>query len=132
MLAADIAQYLDDENLVTVDPSGVAGNCFIDTLPATPETAVGIFSGSAGPPDAKTSLDRPGVQLQVRGDTDPRTAFALAEALRVKLHGLSNLTLASGTLVKLITANQSQPVYIGTDENGRHQYSVNLSCITRS
>lgn len=130
MPAVDIAKYLDTAGILDFDETGITGNTFIDNLPAEPDTAVGIYTGSAGPPDTKTLLDRPGLQFIVRAASSV-TAYALAVSIRTALHAQTNLTLTSGLLVRQMTANQSRPVYIGTDENGRHQYSVNISLLTR-
>jgi signal transduction histidine kinase len=74
-----------------------------------------------------------GVRFEVRdtGIGIPREAQELAQDFWTALHGMTDTTLtAGGTLVGLCLAAQSEPVHIGTDDNGRHMYSVNFDMIT--
>lgn len=131
MLVAEIAEYLDGLGLVSFDAAGVNGNTFIETLPDTPDVAVGIFSSSGPAADVSTSVRRPGVQLLVRGDRDPRTAEAQAQLIWDALHGLHTTAfVVGGTRVMLCAGRQSAPIRLGPDVNGRHVYSLNFQLIT--
>lgn len=132
MLTAEIAQYLDDTaGLVTFDTTGRTGNCFIETLPDKPNTAVAVYASGGAPGDLATKLDRPSIQLIVRAGSDPRTAAALAQNIYNALHGLHDVTLiTSGTRVMLCTGVQSGPVGLGTDSNGRQRYALNFDLLT--
>lgn len=135
--AIALARYLYAESLVTFDEVGTGGNCFLNHLPAVPNVAVMIKqTGGQYLPDGKAlGYDEPTLQLLVRGTKDPRTGAALAQSLYDALHGLYGVTLdPSGDPVRLIdcTSLQSAPAHIGTDENDRHLYSLNLALHVRN
>jgi hypothetical protein len=132
MLALDVAQYLDTLAVVTFDASGVSGNCFLETLPHKPDLAVMVKSTGGPAPSASNPHNRPTLQFLVRGSSDPRPAQALAQAIWTALHHLTETELTpGGTYVGHAWAMQSEPVSLGTDEQGRHEYSVNIAFATR-
>lgn len=130
MLTADIAEYLDSLGIVTYDASGVTGNVFMDTLPPTPDLAVGVYTSGGRRPAVRNAVDYPNVQLIVRGTRDPRGAHELARDIFdafMPARGFDRTELvAGGAVVLSARAVQSEPVHIGVDENGRHRYSVNI------
>lgn len=125
-IAAEIGTIADIG--INFDEAGVTGEIFIDLLPASPDVAVAVTSGGGLESDSKEPYDSPEVHLQIRGDGDPRTAIGLWYKIYGHMHGLRNKTLPDGTYLVFALAIQSSPARIGPDENGRHQYSLNLRC----
>lgn len=131
MITAEVAQYLDDNSFGTYDPAGITGNIFLEVTPATPDICISVYTTPGQPPDIKTNLKRPSVQIQVRGDGDPRTAYDIAKAILDSIHGLHNTTLVDGgTRIMLISARDSEPGNLGRDDNGRFTFSCPLYFIT--
>ncbi|MCL5105669.1 MAG: minor capsid protein [Armatimonadetes bacterium] len=130
MIVEEIAQYLQSLEIGTFDPAGVIGDIFIETMPDTPDTCIGLYTTAGMPPDTKTSISRPSVQIIVRGSRDPRTASSLATRIQEALHGLHSMTfIPDGSRVMLCSARNSEPVSLGRDDNQRHEYSINLQLI---
>ena len=133
MLAAELATYLTGQGLVTFKPNATGGDCFLEKLPQTPDEAVAIMSTGGFRSDGKLGYDSPTLQLLVRGTEDPQAGFERAVALYDALHGLHAVELIEdGTYVVGCWAQQSAPVRLGPDENGRHEYSINLLLEVRS
>lgn len=131
LVIEQIAHYLHAEALGTFDPDGTGGNIFIETMPDTPDEAIGLYSTGGLAPDIATSVARPGAQIIVRGSRDPRLAAAKALAIQGALHGMHSTEFVSDeTRIMLCAARQSEPIALGPDENGRHEYSINLLLIT--
>lgn len=131
MIVEEIAEYLAADGLGTFDPTGIIGDIFIETMPDSPDVAIGLFTTGGLAPDVATSVARPRVQLVVRGGRDPREAALLATAIYEALHGLRSMEFVpGGTRIMLASAVQSGPIRLGPDDNGRHEYSINLQFIT--
>lgn len=107
------------------------GNVFEEHLPADPDVVVGVYTIPGREADTLHPYDSPGVQLIIRGDTNPLTAVELWYLLYDYLHGKRNVSLPDGTYLVWAIATQSAPVRIGPDSAGRHQFSLNLRCETR-
>lgn len=71
----------------------------------------------------------PSFQILVRSK-HPSTGEAKAAELFNLLHGSTFFNVGE-TFVASCTSNQSEPTYIGDDENGRTLYSLNFSCVTK-
>lgn len=126
-----IMEYLDAQGTIAYDPSGISGNAFLDTLPASPDTAVMFRHGGGFPGDLGLGYDRPSFQVFVRGTRDPRTALTLLEAIYDELQGLRTM-LPDDTMLHVCQAVQTAPAYLGTDGNGRHEYSQNYQAHIRN
>jgi len=129
------ARYLSGKGLVAFDEAGTAGNCFLNNLPAQPNLAVMIKQTGGNPVEAGGSIgyDEPTLQLLVRSSRDPRPGALLAQSLYDEMVGLRGVLDPAGenlTLVRCLAA-QSAPVHVGTDENERHLYSINLALHVR-
>ncbi|MFJ8334575.1 minor capsid protein [Streptomyces sp. NPDC094437] len=120
-----VARYLDELDLLTYDPTGTAGDTFIETLPPEPAEAVGLWLYGAGEQDARNGYDVRSLQVRVRGTADPRVSRRRAEALYGALHGLAGLELPDGTWLVLAVAQQT-PAPLGTDASGQHEHTVNF------
>lgn len=134
MLTAAFARYLDAQSLVVFDRDGA--DCFVETLPAEPVDAVGLWS-RPGPHADLTELSRSGLQAVVRSTPDTgraRAGYTRCVALRDALHGLRHVTLAPGTedearLISCI-ARTDEPVNLGDDTNGRPRWSITFDLQT--
>lgn len=131
MLAVAVARYLDQLGLVRFDETGVAGDCFIAVLPASPDRVVALFPAGGAAPDPALGYDTAALQIVVRGTQDPRTASERAEAIYGALHGLRSTALPGGVWVVLCRAMQSGPVWVERDANGRHVMSLNFELEVR-
>jgi hypothetical protein len=124
--AAEIATIADIG--LNFDENGSTGEIFVEHLPQAPDIAIAVVSGGGPEASSKDPWDQPEVHFQIRGDQDPRTAVALWYKLYSHFHALRNHTLPDGTYLTYSLAVQSSPARIGPDDNGRHQYSLNLRC----
>lgn len=125
-IAAEIATIDDIE--LTFDEVGSTGEIFIEHLPQAPDVAIAVTYGGGIEASSSEPWDNPEVHIQIRGDRDPRTAVALWHKLYSHFHALRNKTLPDGTYLTYSLAVQSSPARIGPDDNGRHQYALNLRC----
>ncbi|MGW0495044.1 minor capsid protein [Streptomyces sp. NPDC003007] len=126
-LLQDLALHLQAQNLLTYDPVGTSGDCFLEAMPQTPdETVVLTAYDDAREPDSKLGYDEPRVQVRVRGTSDPRVSRERCKAIRDELHGLGPVTLPDGTRLILSIALQGGPASLGRDENGRHEHVCNF------
>lgn len=139
MIELAVAKELHRLSIVTLDEVGQTGNTFIDHMPATPDTVVGIFGTGGLPTTASTALgyDEPTVQCLVRGDRyDPVTPRALAQSIYDTLIGITARTFDSGgtdeVRVIRVLGLQSAPTAIGRDEDERYQFSTNFAVHVRA
>jgi hypothetical protein len=126
-----LAQHLQTASLLTYDPTGTSGDCFIDAMPATPDECVvlGLYGGPQ--PDSRLGYDPPNLQVRVRGTGDPRVSRSRANALYSELHGLGPVTLADGT--ELLSCNAIQTVTsMGLDDQRRFEHVFNCYLEIRS
>lgn len=107
--------YSDDEVAIVVGHE-----------PSRPPQLV-VITGYAGPESsAWSNYDEPAAQLRVRGTDDERVSRQRAQSLYDALHGLSWARLPGGLFVVSVLAQQSGPIPMGTDANGRHEHAVNV------
>lgn len=122
-----IARYLQERGLVTYDPTGVSGDCFIETMPSSPDEAVALtIYDDRVEPDSLLPYDEPRVQVRVRGTTDPRISRRRCAEIRSHLHGLGPTVLPDGTELVLSVCIQGAPGSMGADENRRHEHVANF------
>lgn len=127
MLLVEIAKYLDAQNIGKFDEKGVKGNMFINVVPATPDLCISLFSTGGPIGDVKNGYDRPTVQIWLRGDKNPLTAFQKTQEVYNTLNGFSGACfIENGIYIVDCRGVQSAPIHMGTDANGRHQYSINF------
>ena len=131
MLVEAIARYLDGLSVLTFDPTGADGDTFLTVVPPTPEDIVVLSPTGGFAPDPLDATDQPSFQVRTRASRDPRDAYERQLAIYDKLHGLTDVTLADGTHLSGCLAIQSDPVFIGLDENGRPEYTVNYRTYVR-
>lgn len=123
-LAADIGTWLASEGHV----GGSTGWTFAaEHRPSTPDKVVCAFMFAGGQPDTRPGLDRPGLQLQVRG---AEYGFSAADdkikAIREAIDavGVWPQTINS-TSYRFIRANGSQ-FTLGLDDNRRPILAANF------
>lgn len=87
------------------------------------------FTGGAAPDKYTIGVRSPSFQILVRAK-HPSTAEAKANELFDLLNGKTHFFVGN-ELVASCFADQSAPVYIGDDENGRAVYSLNFTCKTK-
>lgn len=132
MLAVEVAEYLDGLGLVNYDPTGMAGDTFLEFVPASPDEVVVITDYPGPQPDPKHGYDTPNVQVRTRAGRDPRVARATLDAIFNALHNLHAVTLPGGTYVVSCWAIQSGPTPLGPDQNGRFEYTLNFQFHVRN
>ncbi|WP_067184622.1 minor capsid protein [Microtetraspora niveoalba] len=129
-LLEEFAALLAALGLGTYKADGsTGGTIFLTVLPASPDRAMAV-ARYGGPESAATDdYDEPSIQVRVRGPaTDARIAEQDAQAVYDKLHAIGSRVLAGGTWLQDAIGVQSGPIYVGRDQNGRHEYTVNLRC----
>ena len=58
-LLHSLAQYLDEQGLLTYDPDSIAGDTFVETLPPEPAEAVGLWLYDSGAPGRAQPVRHP-------------------------------------------------------------------------
>jgi hypothetical protein len=78
--------------------------------------------------DPKLAYDNLSLQVLVRGKADSLVATQVAaQGVYDALHGFRGEPfIVGGITVVLCAGMQGGPAYIGTDGNGRHEYSLNF------
>lgn len=133
MLLVEIAKYLHNQKIGVFDEKGVKGNIFINIVPASPDKIISLFSTGGPAGDVKHGYDRPTVQIWLRGDKNPLTAFNKAQEIYNALQGFSGERfIDNGSYIVDCRGVQSAPIHMGTDANGRHEYSINFILETKN
>lgn len=116
--------------LVTDGVGTLASNIFLGILPESPDLCIGVFEYAGLPPyetfnDGGLSLDRPNVQVLVRG---PRNDYVAARdkavAARNSLAKLANVSVSGVTVLRLSPSTSVNA--IGYDDNDRPMFSVSF------
>jgi hypothetical protein len=122
-----LARHLQDKALVSYQTASPGGDCFLESMPPSPDVAVVLtIYDDSQESDSKLGYDEPRVQVRVRGTKDPRVSRQRCAAIRDELHGLGEVTLPDGTELILSVALQGAPASLGLDENGRHEHVCNF------
>lgn len=121
-----LARHLTAAGLVDYQPDGTSGDCFIEVQPAQPDSIVTLTLYGGAPVDSRLPYDTPSLQVRTRGDADPRTSRARAQALYEELNGLGPVTLPDGSYLLLAVANQT-PSFMGQDTTGRCEHVFNAA-----
>lgn len=131
---ADVfAQELAARGLVDYRPDAAGGDTFLDDLPERDGLTIGVYGRGGLPAEGGLGYDFPQLQVIVRAaDADPRPAHAKARAIYDAMADLHHHTLPDGTFLVGCSADQSEPVRIGPDANGRHQYGLNFTLDVRA
>jgi hypothetical protein len=130
-----LAELLADLVTGSICSSGTASaggwSGYIGKMPHAPDQAIALFEYGGTAPDITHDLAYdvyPSVQVRVRAAVNGyATGITKADAILARWHGVSNTTYTS-TFYKLILASSS-PVYIGTDDGGRPEWTINFRII---
>ncbi|MDT8442374.1 MAG: minor capsid protein [Desulfuromonadales bacterium] len=93
-------------------------------MPDTPDQVVALFRTGGGLAD---HVRRPGVQIRVRGTTHSVTE-SKAEDVIGTLHGRAQVAGTGRTLIDV--AMEGDMIWLGFDEAGRPEMTVNLTAIS--
>lgn len=137
--AHDLATYLAGSITMPTPPGGAAvvltygtdGNLLIGpvrplTEGVTPQLAVYVLQSGGVQPlpylgDSGQSWHQSRVQVTVRSALN---LFQQAESLARALHAKAHLAVISG--LTFVHASESEPTYLGTDDEGAHRFVFNL------
>jgi hypothetical protein len=122
----DIATYLQ-----TVGVGTIGSTLFKGQIPTLPDNCVAVFQYAGSSPIVthdKKVLDSLGLQIRVR-NTEYSVGMTKAQEIIDLLSPKSNITIGTGFYLSVV-ANQN-PVPLGLDEKGRHEFSVNFSILKR-
>lgn len=125
MNSQTLAQYLHDLDLVTFDPDGTDGDCFIERLPVSPDAVVCI-STLGGTVDRSTNERSTTWQIRTRGIPDDpvgpyETIHAITEALAV-IDTPVVMAADSDHAARAILIIPGTPALMGWDENDRAEF----------
>lgn len=130
MIIEEIAEYISGLALGDWDPDDAGGNIFLEEMPPDPDDAICLYSTGGGRSDAKTTVKRPGAQVIVRG-VDLAETMTRAKSIHDALNDPTIRGFTSGgTRVMLCQCTTTEPVHMGTDDNGRHQYTSEVTIIS--
>ncbi|MEU6649514.1 minor capsid protein [Streptomyces sp. NPDC046900] len=127
-----IARHLDGKGLLSYRPAAPGGDCFLESMPGTPDEVIVLTLYGGPEPDSRLGYDEPNLQVRGRGGQDPRVSRGRVQAIYDELHGLGPITLPDGTELILCVATQPGAASIGIDSSGRHEHVCNFRLETRS
>jgi len=122
-----IAELLALQGLGVFEPDGLGGDIFIDVLPESPDSVIALrTSGGTGDelaPNWGLDSSFPSVQIIVRSDKmNIKDAQDRAESIYKAVRRLG-LPYDGGRIFDSVA---QYPALLGTDQNGRAEYSINL------
>lgn len=129
MVAVELAQYLTAQELGVYDDIGTTGNIYINMYPSDPDEIIAIYNQQGTEADVKLPEDNTSIQIIIRGTIDPIAAFERAQTIYNCLHGFDGYFISNGTYIIGCIGQQSGPISLGTDQSGRHEYSINFNLI---
>ena len=126
-IAGEFCALLDELGVGDYRPAGLGGDVFLLTLPAEPDAAMRVAPYGGPEADMRHGLDEPRLQVWIRGGRGDK-AGALRTAQRVydQCHGLYERALPGGTWLEHALCDHGGPIYVGPDEHGRHEFTVNF------
>lgn len=94
-------------------------------MPPTKGEAIALYPYT-GPdaPDSRNAWSYPRMQVRARS-ADPLAAQQLLADVFASLQGYGPVTLEGGVFLQDCHALESGPMSMGTDDNGRHEYTQN-------
>lgn len=127
-IVTELMQYLADKGIAQYSTTGGMNNIFLGRLPAEPSSAIAVNPSGGYGSSIKHAYDSPTIQILVRGTFDPRVGYDKTMEIYDALHGFGNGAFVPGGFwVVKCEGIQSEPIYIGQDENGRHMYTLNFA-----
>ncbi|TQN26091.1 hypothetical protein FHX37_4629 [Haloactinospora alba] len=128
-LTEEVANLLVSLDVGTYHADGTpGGTIYLTALPPRPDVALAVaLYGGGSEASVLHPYDEPRVQVRTRGTAeDVRTGERLAQDAYDALHGLGMRTMPGGTWLQLAVGLQSGPAYMGRDDSGRHEWTVNV------
>jgi hypothetical protein len=127
MMLEEVALYLESKGLVSYDPTGIAGDTFLLTMPDQPDSAVAIYRYGGKQSDTEMAYDTISIQIVVRGKGDPRPVEQRAQNIYNALQSLNTSQLISGGswVVNCYSPNGGV-IGTGKDANSRHEFRINF------
>jgi len=127
-IITEVMLYLANKGIVQYSATGGDNNVIMGRLPAEPSSAIAINPSGGYNASIKHDYDSPTIQILIRGTIDPRVGYEKALEIYDALHGFGgDRFIVGGHWVVKCEGIQSEPVYIGQDENGRHMYTLNFA-----
>lgn len=121
--STDIAEYLESLS----SPALVFGtDLFTTREPESPNQVVTIYDTPGEDPQAGFRYDKPNIQIRIRSDReDSQGAYAIAEQIKLALHGIGNLVIDVTRYVGIWAMGDIQS--LGYDNSGnRIVYTINF------
>ncbi|SDZ00963.1 minor capsid protein [Thermoactinomyces sp. DSM 45892] len=122
-----IARFLQAKELGFFDADGTKGTIFIHSMPSDPHNAIAIYATGGGLSelmDQDGDVIRRDVQILVRGLNSKETFERTYRVYRT-LHNFCGYLVTNGNYVSSLFSYP--PSGIGTDQNGRYEFTINLS-----
>jgi hypothetical protein len=120
----DIGQYLEDNGIGTVGT-----DIFCSGFDEIMENCIALFNHGGDPPFETASGDctiwYPELGVRVR-DVEDATAYDNMKSILKLLNGICNTVMGSIAVISIEAIN-SDPVFLGQDDNDRFVYSSNFS-----
>lgn len=128
-LVTEIGSRLSSQSVATTGSTGwrLVYQDFVDGT-SIPDTQVCVRNSGGFPGEARADLDRPTVQVMIRGSVSDSTGSTLTKAVAVNtaLHRYDG-TLSGWTYVDI--ERQGDLLYLGRDDNQRPLYSLNFTAL---
>lgn len=122
MKIAELAAYIQE----AVDLVVYANN-----FPVKAEDNCGFVRiEGGGEPNIYVPIKTSGFQIMIRNKSD-ESGEAIANAVWRLFHSKEHYVIGS-EYIYVSMCNQSEPIYIGDDKNGRALFSINVSCRNRN
>ena len=121
-----IAQQLAAEIALLSYSESEGGNVFVDYLPASPMEAIALFSQASLEPDSKLPYDNIDFQVVVRCGNGETWALDRLTEVYSSLHAKRHITLPDGTYLVYCLAEQSSPLRMADDDNGRPRWTLDF------
>lgn len=126
LLIEEIAEYLDAMGYGSYNPVAAGGSIFLNVYPERPDDLVYIRNTTGLDSDLRFKTDILGIQIICRGNENLGT-YKKAKTIFDLLHGYNDSAfVANGLYVESCLGGNSGPTPIGTDSQGRNEFSMNF------
>jgi len=127
-LVKDIADYLEENDI-----GEVGTDIFYGTIPDSPDKVVGVFQYAGRVPDLIAGVDKPGLQIRVRGEDYPSAEAKIKQVgnLLRQIGDEVNETLCEGVEINGSLYLRIAPVQsafpLGEDKKERMEFIQNFN-----
>jgi hypothetical protein len=126
MILEEVALYLESKGLISYDPTGIAGDTFLLTMPDQPDNGVAIYRYGGPRSDTEMAYDTINIQIVVRGKGDPRPVEQRAQNIYNSLQSLNTGQLIPYGVWVVNCYSPNGVIGTGKDANGRHEFRINF------